>query len=123
MHLEENTYDRIKEIFTDYYNWDNALLYVYGDINIGRVLDNIDMEYLSVSDKPSTDLSEFYSEEPEPGYRELDYPIPASSDKVVTDSSSYIIYAFDLGDLEFDELLKLDPIIQILTKDGGILDE
>lgn len=123
MHLEDNTYERIKEIFSDYYNWDNALLYAYGDINIDRVLDDIDREYLSVSDKPSTDLSEFYSEEPVPGYRELDCPIPASSDKVVTDSSSYIIYAFDLGDLEFDELLKLDPIIQILTKDGGILDE
>ena len=123
MHLEDNTYERIKEIFSDYYNWDNALLYAYGDINIDRVLDDIDREYLSVSDKPSTDLSEFYSEEPEPGYRELDYPIPASSDKVITDSSSYIIYAFELGDLEFDELLKLDPIIQILTKDGGILDE
>lgn len=123
MNLEDNTYDRIKEIFTDYYNWDNALLYVYGDIDIDSVLDNIDREYLSVSDKPSTDLSEFYSESPEPGYRELDYPIPASSDKTVTDTSSYIIYAFDLGGLGFDDLLKLDPIIRILGKDGGILDE
>ena len=123
MHLEDNTYDRIKEIFTDYYNWDNALLFVYGGINIENVLDAIDTGYLSSTSKPSTDLSEFYAEEPEPGYRELDYPIPASSEKIVTDASSYIIYAFDLGDLGFDELMELVPIIQIIEKDGGILKE
>ena len=123
MHLEDNTYDRIKEIFADYYNWDNALLFVYGDIDIDKVLDTIDSRYLSSSSKPSTDLSEFYAQEPEPGYRELDYPIPASADKIVTDTSSYIIYAFDLGDLGFDELIKLGPIIQIIGKDGGILQE
>ena len=119
MHLEDNTYDRIKEIFTDYYNWDNALLYVYGDINIDRVLDDIDREYLSVSDKPTTNLSEFYSEEPVPGYRELDYPIPASSDKVVTDSSSYIIYAFDLGDLEFDEAYEAFKEVMVWGEEAG----
>ena len=123
MHLEDNTYDRIKEIFTDYYNWDNALLFVYGDIDIDKVLDAIDSRYLSSSSKPSTDLSEFYAQEPEPGYRELDYPIPASSDKIVTDTSSYIIYAFDLWDLGFDELMELAPMIQIIGKDGGILKE
>lgn len=121
LHLEDNAYSRILEIYDEYYRWDNAVLYLYGELDIEAVLDFLDREYLAGSEKVGTDLSVYLEGNPEPGFREKKASLPVPSYIEVSDTSSAIAYAFDISDLTGEERYVLQLIAQYISADGGML--
>ena len=123
LHPEECTYERVLDIYDDYYRWDNCILYLYGNLDIGRILEFLDEEYLKGSTRTGTDLSRYFEEEPEPGFREAEAPIAMPSGTAADGNSSILSYTFDINDFSDEEMNIILHIAGNITDSSGMLAE
>ncbi len=119
LNLEKNTCARVLEIFNEYYNYDNALLYIYGEFDRDKILEFLDREYLSSTERIGTDLSRFYTQ----GYeskREGEFLIPKTAGYPEGPGTEHIAYCFAIPDFTLEEIMKLDIFSSLLSMNGSI---
>lgn len=127
LNMKDNTYENVVDLFEKYYNWDNALLYISGNLDIEAILDIVEDEHLSVYKKNKTDVREYYDQEVTGGYREEILPVPVVSSRD-SSASSALVYAFDISDYSVSDYYVLDILYDMIsssllydeTRDNGL---
>ena len=109
------TYDRC-------YHFDNSLFYLYGDMDYKKVLDFIDREYLSKSEKNGTDLSAYEDGPSKSGYVESTVYAPAYRGDT-EENASQIDYAFSLEDDSWEDLIAWSVLADAMNKGNSVFNE
>lgn len=80
-HIPELTYEQFLDFHRKYYHPSNSYIYVYGNVDMDRILDWLDSEYLSEYDLDEVD-SEIKIEKPFEKMKEMrvEYPISETED-------------------------------------------
>lgn len=89
------TYESFLEFHRKYYHPSNAMIYLYGDIDLPELLGLLDSEYLSHFDKRERDSNLDLTAQ-EPGIRRLEFNYPAD-DTMNAEEHAYLSYAVTLG--------------------------
>ena len=91
------TYEAYLDFHKKYYHPSNSYIYVYGDVDIEKVLEYLDKEYLSKYDYQEVDSS-IALQKPFAEKRdiEIEYPISSEQDE---EDSTYLAYSVCIGDV------------------------
>ena len=100
--IPDLTYERFLDFHRRYYHPSNSYIYVYGDVNMDKLLDWMDKEYLGEFDNNPVD-SHIDLQKPFEKMREIreEYPISESEN---TEDNTYLSYNFVIGDILDKEL-------------------
>ncbi len=94
--IPDLTFDQFKQFHADHYRPDNALAYVYGDIDIDRTLAQIDGDFFSEFDQKD-DQVQFDLPETKEGRLEYQAFYDADDQKTA-EKDSYLTYLMHVGD-------------------------
>ena len=119
-HYKDLTYEHMIEAYERCYHFDNSLIFLYGDLDLDRILGFLDDEYLSKYPVYGTDLSAWVDGPTEPGFVDVQVQLPAYEGDVTQNSSS-IIYAVSLADKSDVELYQYDILANLLNDIGSPL--
>lgn len=109
-HIPELTYEQFLDFHRKYYHPSNSYIYVYGNVDMDRILDWLDSEYLSEYDLDEVD-SEIKIEKPFEKMKEMrvEYPISETED---VEENTYLSYNFVIGDILDRELYLAMQILE-----------
>lgn len=119
-HYDDLTYEHTVETFERCYHFDNSLIFLYGDLDLDRFLGFLDDEYLSKYPAQGTDLSAWKDGPADPGFVDVQMPIPAYEGDTVEDNS-VIRYAIDLDGATDVELYQYTILANLLNQIGSPL--
>lgn len=91
------TYEDYLNFHRKYYHPSNSYIYIYGDVDIDKVLNYLDSEYLSAYDYLEVD-SEISMQEPFEKTKEITLEYPIASDQEL-ENSTYLTYNVCVGDV------------------------
>ena len=111
------TYEDCVNFHKTYYHPSNALIFLYGDLDVGPFLELID-SYCNQFDRKSVRAETGANEAkiPEPLTAVLEYPVEISSE---AEDNSVIYYAFDIGKLSPQDYAAFDILATILGNDSS----
>lgn len=115
----ELTYEHTIELYNRYYHFDNCLIFLYGNLDINRILEFLNSEYLSKYPAEGTDLNAFIDGPTEPGFVDVEVSIPAfKGDKI--ENNSTIAYAIDLSDKTELELSRYNILTDLFNQPESV---
>lgn len=93
--IPDLTYENFLDFHRKYYHPSNAMIYLYGDVDLEEIFGMLDRDYLSHFEKKAPD-SDLVLTPQTPGIRKLKFTYPA--DETMNDAEhSYLSYAVTLG--------------------------
>lgn len=119
-HYDDLTYEHTVETFERCYHFDNSLIFLYGNLDLGRFLRFLDEDYLSKYPTQGTDLSAWKDGPAAPGFVDVQLPIPAYKGDTV-DGNSVIDYAIDLDGATDMQLAQYRIFASLLNQLGSPL--
>ena len=113
------TYDELISFHDTYYHPSNALITLYGDLDIESFLAYIDAEYLSKFDKKDIDVDMGeVAPYTETKYAEYEVPVEKGA---ATENASEIYYGFALNDAEFSDTLAMNILFSVILQESSPL--
>ena len=111
------TYEELIAFHDTYYHPSNALITLYGDLDIGRFLTYIDSEYLSKYDKKdiSVDMGKVA---PYMETKYAEYEVAVEKD-AVTDNASEIYYSFALNGADLTDSLGMATLLNVVLMESS----
>ncbi|MBR2572563.1 MAG: insulinase family protein [Clostridia bacterium] len=117
--IETMTHQDLLDFHQKWYTPSNALIVLYGDLEIGRFLERLDTDYLSEYDRVPVDLTDA-GYKPVSGQKEGHYTFPASAD---APRESRVLYAVPLFDsYSTEDLEVLSIALDLLNREDRYLD-
>ena len=111
------SYEELVAFHDTYYHPSNALITLYGDLDIAAFLEYIDGEYLSGFDKKdiAVDMGrvEPYSETK---YAEYEVAVESGAP---TDNASEIYYSFALNDADLEDVLSMSVVLSVILQESS----
>jgi Zn-dependent M16 (insulinase) family peptidase len=117
--IRTTTYEDLTSFHDTYYHPSNALIILYGKLDIGRFLSFFDSEYLSKYDRKTITV-EKGTIAPFAKTNEKTFLLPVEKN-AKTDDASEISYSFACNGITAEETCSLDMIVSILDQDSSIL--
>lgn len=115
------TYDKIKDIYNKYYNMDNAIIVLYGNLDYNNFLKLLNDNYLNDNKKTNVDFDKLYNIE------NGDIDISTTSYiKIYEDdetANNVVTWVFELPDLDIKTKYKIRFLNSIFNADNSILDD
>lgn len=121
-HWEEASYEKTLDRFHTFYNFDNCIIMLYGDLDIKRAMKFLDNEYLSKYETNKTDLTVFNDEKSIASQSIIDVSVPAFKG-AEEKNKTIIAYAIDVSDVNENDLLELEEVAHLLNDKNGVLYE
>lgn len=118
INYEDLTFENMAATYERCYNLDNAILFLYGDLDYQYFLEFFDSEYLSEPDGHKTDLRPWDNEKTAPGYVEELFYAPAYEGDS-TDDASVVYYGFDLDGETWDTFKQYDIFSDLLNNNSS----
>lgn len=116
LHYKELTYEHVKEVFEQCYDYSNCLMVLYGDLDLKTALDFLDRQHLSHFPGKHGSLLHYMNQPVTPGHRILTSQSPAYEESS-EEQCSIIDYAIDLTGSTQEELIYWDLFTDILDSD------
>ena len=126
LHYREVSWEKVREVFSKFYQYSNCLIVLYGQMNWRRVLDFLHREHLSRCPMPSpassprTQAMAFFSQPSVPGFRRIAGASPAPEGSP-SENASILDYAIDLSSLSQEDLIFWNLTADILDNDASPL--
>lgn len=111
------SYEELVEFHDAYYHPSNALITLYGDMDIARMLEYIDREYLSAYDRTDIDV-DMGKVEPATKTTYAEYTA-AVEQNAVTEKASEIYYSFALNGADMYDTLALSVLSGALLQESS----
>ncbi|MDO5111042.1 MAG: insulinase family protein [Clostridia bacterium] len=116
-HIRTLSYEELVEFHDAYYHPSNALITLYGDMDIAHVLEFIDGEYLSAFDKKEIEV-DFGKVEPLTETQYAEYEV-AVEQNAPTENASEIYYSFALNDADLYDTISMLVLVNVLTQESS----
>lgn len=116
LHYKELTYEHVKKVFEQCYDYSNCLMVLYGDMDLKTALDFLDRQHLSHFPGKHGSLLHYMNQPVTPGHRILTSQSPAYEESS-EEQCSIIDYAIDLTGSTQEELIYWDLFTDILDSD------
>ncbi|MBQ8092725.1 MAG: insulinase family protein [Clostridia bacterium] len=110
-HIPDLTIEALRNFHEKYYHPSNATMYLTGDLNLPRVLELLDTEFLSKYDRREIVFDDAGYKPIEPGYYEQVFPYPVE-EGTPTENAAIIYYAhpYDVSEADYNDLNVLDYV-------------
>lgn len=117
--LWQLTYERVLQVFEEYYTFDNGLIVLYGNLNCHRFLEFLNREYLSSARRSKEPrLVDFSRERAPEGYAEGVFESPAYRGDVSEDAS-VLEYGIDISEMPLEKQQQLSLFTQLLSHESS----
>ena len=116
-HIRTLTYEELVEFHDTYYHPSNALITLYGDLDIARFLEYIDGEYLADFDKKDIHV-EMGAVEPYTETKYAEYEAPVEKD-APTKNASEIYYSVALNGADMYDTFALTVLADVLLQESS----
>ncbi|WP_083267454.1 insulinase family protein [Robinsoniella peoriensis] len=113
------TYEHTLQTYERFYSFSNSLIILYGDMDFKKVMDFIEKEYLSKSERKQIDLSQYTNEQVRPGYVEQIVDSPAYEEDNA-DHASIVDYSVDLSGCSWDDLIYWGFITDMMNNESFV---
>lgn len=115
--IPDLTYEELVDFHDTYYHPSNALIMLYGDLNIDQFLEYIDREYLSGYDKKNIDVDRGKVEPyTETKYAEYEVPVEQGA---ATEHASIIYYSFALNGIDLKDVLSVKILNGVMSQESS----
>ncbi len=115
------TYDKIKNIYDKYYNMDNAIIVLYGNLDYNSFLKMLNENYLTDNKNTDVDFEKLYDIEKS----DIDISTTSYIKTYVNDetTTNVVTWVFELPDLDIKTKYKIRFLNSIFNADNSILDD
>ncbi len=116
-HIRTLSYEELIDFHDAYYHPSNALITLYGDLDVARFLEFIDSEYLSAFDKKDIQV-EMGEVAPYTQTKYAEYEVPVEKD-ANTENASEIYYSFALNGADMYDTVALMGLSELLLLESS----
>lgn len=119
---QDSTYEKCIDRFNTFYNFDNAIILLYGDLDKKKAMKFLDEEYLSKYETNKTNLSLYKDEKSIATHSVLQVDMPAFTGTKEEDQT-IIAYSIDISDTNDEGLITYENISKLLSDENSLLYE